>query len=348
MTSDRNDTPKQREERRTQSYEALTRGLDEKLLMGGTGHALELLEAAYASARSPDALSWPLPAVTAYRLAYILMRRARTEDDLARVDDLLTEAGQGETVDPLQHALHLVVIERLRDAANGPEERARLRKLSLAAFQRLRDSSRRTDVDATERPIQEDLFNLVELSGFLVGDDDYGALEGRARLSAQFLPRSQEDAFMLFGNHGVDPGVRWTRSLAEGEFCARIKEGAVDLAFEWTGIPRLVFPDSPKISSVIGRLFPDFCLSREPREVVEKNLFDVNLNRTRLAIAKILPPINGRKLKPLEVIESKSKGVHAFNSDLRVLGLVSLKHARPECKSAVSAREFGNGQYRRC
>ena len=143
------------------------------------------------------ALSWPLPAVTAYRLAYILMRRARTGDDLARVDDLLTEAGQGETVDPLQHALHLVVIERLRDAANGPEERARLRKRSLAAFQRLRDSSRRADVDPTERLIQEDLFNLVELSGFLVDDDDYGALEGRAHLSAKFLPR-QEDAYVLF------------------------------------------------------------------------------------------------------------------------------------------------------
>lgn len=320
------ETTNQREERRTHCYEALTEGLDVKLLMGGTDGALELLEAAYASAWSPDALPWPLPAVTAYRLAYILMRRARTGDDLARVDELLTKAAQAETVDPLQYALHLVVIERLRDAGGGPEERARLRKRSLDAYQRLRDSARRNDIDATGRPIQEDLFNLVELCSFLVGDD-YGALEGRG--AASFLPRSQEDAFVLFGNQGVDPGVRWTRSLAAGEFRARIEEGAVDLAFEWTDFPRIVFPDKHKIPIVIGRLFPDFCLSREPPNFAAENYFNVSLNRTRKALAEILPPINGRKLKSVEIIENKSTGVYAFNSDLRVLGLVSLKRFTP-------------------
>jgi len=318
------ETPKQREDRRALSYVALTHGLDEKLLMGGTDRALERLEVAYASARSPEALPWPLPVVTAYRLAYILMRRARTGEELARVDELLTEAGQVETVDPLQHALHLVVVERIRDAANGQDEKARLRQRSLAAFRRLKDSTRRPDVDATGRPIQEDLFNLVELSGFLVGDDDYGALEGRAHLSAKFLPQSQNDAFVLFGNQGVDPGVRWTRSLAEGEFKARIAEGGLDLAFEWTSVPVITCPEKLAVPEIIGRLFPDFCLSQLPEVAVDKNRFDVSLKRTREAIAKILPLINGRRLGPLEVIENKSKGVHAFNPDLRVLGLVSL------------------------
>jgi len=319
------ETLNQREERRSFSYNALTSGLGEKLLMGGTDHALEHLEAAYASASSPSALPGPLPAVTAYRLAYLLMRRARTEDDLARVDQLLTEVGQRDTVDPLRHALHLVVIERLRDAANEPESKAELRKRSLAAFHCLRESSRNTVADATERPIQEDLFNLVELSGFLLGAENYRAMEGQAHLTTKFLPQHQGDAFVLFGNHGVDHRVRWTRTLAESEFNARLAEGDVDLAFEWTNVPVIIRPKKLPIPEFIGRLFPYFCLSQLPEAPVDKGRFDRNLNTVRKRIADILPSINGRKLSPTETIEHKSKGVHAFNPDLRVLGLVSLK-----------------------
>jgi hypothetical protein len=328
------ETPEQREQRRTRCYQALMEALDVKLQRGGTGDALDLLESAYESARSPDELSWPMPAVTAYRLAYILMRRARSGDDLARVDALLTEAGQSETIDPLQHALHLIVIERRRDAAQEAGARARLRKRSRAAFQRLKEAPRRPDADATGRPIQDDGFNLLELSSFLIGDDDYAALEGRG--AARFRPFDQDGAFALIGNQGVDPGVRWTRSLAEGEFRARIAQGAIDLAFEWTDVPRIVFPVVLKITSVIGRLFPDFCLARQPRGDVKESYFNVNLLRTRKAIAKILPPIHGRKLEPLQVIEIKSTGVHAFHSDLRVLGLVALKHRLPGGRKNVS------------
>ena len=66
------ETPTQREQRRASCYEALTTGLDEKLLRGGGGDAIRYLETAYARSRASDPLSWPLPAVSAHRLDYLL------------------------------------------------------------------------------------------------------------------------------------------------------------------------------------------------------------------------------------------------------------------------------------
>jgi hypothetical protein len=68
--------------RRTTVTSLLAQGLDIKVLMGGGDHGAKLLKDAYDQARTSPPLHWPFPHITAYRLAYILMRDARSRKEL--------------------------------------------------------------------------------------------------------------------------------------------------------------------------------------------------------------------------------------------------------------------------
>jgi hypothetical protein len=328
-----------RAERRGAVKKALRAGLHDKLLLGGSGEASAQLQKAYQLARKPTPLQWPWPQLTAFRLAYVWMRTASSSRDLAKIDRLLREAGDGvRALDPLQHALHIIVLRRRLELAKTQKESDVLRARTEKAFDQLRVASRDSDAERFERAIQDDLSSLVELLAFLIGRK-YQELEGLGRVMKAQFPESLNNGCVLVSNQGDDHRVRLTRHLAWGEFETRIAERSVDLAFKWekeAHFPKLVYPKSKALpNNTVSQLLPDICLNLKRAaalDTVEKaapaaalSTFDVNLQIIRKMIAGMLDPIEGRKLKYTEVIiYDKLNGFYAFHPRVRVLGLVDL------------------------
>ncbi|MGO9237851.1 MAG: hypothetical protein ACLP4V_28580 [Methylocella sp.] len=267
------------------------------------------------------------------------MRTASSSRDLAKIDRLLREAGDGvKALDPLQHALHIIVLHRRLELVKTQKESDVLRARTENAFDQLRVASRDSDAESFERAIQDDLSNLVELLAFLIGRK-YQELEGLGRVMKAQFPESLNNGCVLVSNQGEDHRVRLTRHLARGEFETRIAERSVDLAFKWekeAHFPKLVYPKSKALpNNTVSQLLPDICLNLQRAaalETVDKaapaaalSTFDVNLRNIRKMIADMLDPIEGRKLEYTEVIiHDKLNGFYAFHPRVRVLGLVDL------------------------
>ena len=71
-------------------YDAITEALSEKVARSGDG--LKRLRSAHDLAHKPTRKASPLPEIASYRLAHMLLRSARTEEELQEVDGLLKEA----------------------------------------------------------------------------------------------------------------------------------------------------------------------------------------------------------------------------------------------------------------
>ena len=101
--------------RRSLVFKELKIGLNLKLMMGSPVQAKEHLERAHSLATAPTPLPWPTPQVTAYRLAHLLLRSAKHEADLRRIEALLAMANDGgRLLGPQPVCVHLAVLHRLR------------------------------------------------------------------------------------------------------------------------------------------------------------------------------------------------------------------------------------------
>jgi hypothetical protein len=322
-----------RAKRRTKVRKAILDGLDDKLLMGGSDKAAAELLTAYRLAREPTPLQWPWPQLTAYRLAYVRMRKAKSDQDLTDIDRLLCEAGDGKiALDPLQHALHIVVLQRLLELSKTQTENDALKERIERVFDQLLDSPIRCDAGSFERPVQDGHSNLVELLAFLIGRD-YQRLEGLGSVRKTYFPESHDDGYVLVSNQGDDHHVRLTRHLAGGEFKDRIQRGSVDLAFTWhknSDYPTMVHPEpKPLPNNRVSMLLPKICVKLKRVDAVNfvgsTNVFDDNLIIIRKRIAAMLGPIEECKLDHKEVIPLK-KDSYSFHPKVRILGLVAFKH----------------------
>lgn len=307
--------------RRREVYDLLRQALDEKLMIGGEERAHALLKEAYDRSRKPAPLLWPFPQATAYRLAYFEMRRAKTQRALERVGKLLDEAESGKILDPLQHALRIVLSERLRELAESNEKRKEYREASKKAFERLIGSAKEEDRFGLNAPLQSELFNVVELCAFLIGSD-YALLEGRFRLYSRLFPTGTDSGCILVGTGGVDQDVLWSNAIARGEFEARIATGQIDIAFEWITEPTFVHPQRKKIQLGMARILPFLCAERDFRQIEPPNLHQ-NLKNLREGIANMLATRKEMRLENREVIQLIEGDRYRFHRQIRVLGLVS-------------------------
>ena len=299
------------EARRTKAYDALHWGMDDKLLMGGNDRALALIGEAYALATSPTRLKWPIPEAAAYRLAYLCMRTARTVEDLRRVHTLLGEARSDATLDPLQHALEVAVCERL-GAAQG--DGTYWRSEARTAFGRLKASALSGLSRPDGRPAQAEVFNVVEICAFILGED-YDALYGRAALSSAPFVSEENAGYVLVGTHGVDHFVTMEGRFARGEFEARIAAGEADIAFVYEDEPRIVVPLPRRLASPAARNLPNICLGAPLRYDEERSYFGKSLNELNKAVRRA----------PDDELTFKRKGeVCTVYPRVRILGLVTI------------------------
>ena len=170
-------------DRRVRVHRLLTEAASHKLLRAGTNHALERAREAYDLARHPPALH-PWAALSAYRLAHLVLRDPRTQESLEEADTLLAEAAREPLLGPYPRIYRLALLQRLGAS------RAAIERIFQEAVRSYDEWIRTAPVSAENAPsvpIQTDLFAMLELAGYFL-DLDRGPLDGRgARLDEPYL-----------------------------------------------------------------------------------------------------------------------------------------------------------------
>ncbi|WKZ13380.1 MAG: hypothetical protein QY320_05255 [Gammaproteobacteria bacterium] len=250
------DSPQQR------TAEVLTQlktGLDGKLLRGGTEIALQHLESAYGSARTPIRLDPPWPQITAYRLAHILMRRG-AETPWDRIDELLSEATQGDVLGPAPLIYRLVSLSRLHSNAAPSQELLAIyhRAIDLISIiQAGQEPQHRTERAGQRHSsiLQPVWIDLLELAAYFT-DLPYQPLEGRVDLNQD-----------IFSDLGIgrsawrvverleDAGIHYPESTARARIEARRQALGACLAIEYNGerYAKAHCPDDPTKSQALNR-----------------------------------------------------------------------------------------------
>ncbi|MBX3278410.1 MAG: hypothetical protein KF868_10450 [Acidobacteria bacterium] len=184
-------------------------GLDSKLLRHHSAQAMKMLREAYELThhheRTPRfADIWP--ALTAYRLAHLTLRRPDlTYDELMEVDEWLIEACRQRVLGPWPCLYRLAVMHRLKanDLIDGAFAHARERVLQ--------------HLDEESAQLQSHIFNALELSAYFLGQpyhslEGIGEIENRNNPYAEFGPPGQK--WMLVGPDPLISKVKYPREFA--------------------------------------------------------------------------------------------------------------------------------------
>ena len=112
------------EARQAEVDELLRKCTDAKLLLGGTGAAIEHAERAYELANTDPALPAPWPQLAAYRLAHLILRQNPTEELLYEANELFEKASGGTSdnapLGPMPRLYWLAVLHRLSLPGDTP------------------------------------------------------------------------------------------------------------------------------------------------------------------------------------------------------------------------------------
>jgi|GEM_PF-1699066 len=221
------------EARRSELVERLHECIDEKVLRGGTELALHKAEAAYEMAHIAPPVPQPWPALAAYRLAHLLMRKDAIDiDTLRRADRLFNEASQCDALGPVPLIYRISALSRLKGAAMSADERSEaehqldqifdqaIQGIHRMAFPSMRDQLHKTD-------LQGHAFNLLELAAYLLGHP-YRKLEGLAGFD--YFNPTKKGKWQIVG-HDVKQ-INMTAEFARCEFTARAKNSDGCLVIE--------------------------------------------------------------------------------------------------------------------
>ena len=219
--------------RRKEVDKLLRNALDRKRLRGETEGSRRLLRQAYDLARRPSPLPEPWPALTAYRLAHVLMRSPGKEE-LAEVHDLLEEAIVSKALGPKPAIYMLAVlnrlgeISRLKPAFQQAVEQVRhwpsLGKESEGSEEngvqrrRLAPLVRPVQADDTH-DLQNNLFNLLEMASYFLGLP-YDPLEGMGMDPDPYqdlFPSWHTSPWILVGHDPSLSAFRYPEELAVTE-----------------------------------------------------------------------------------------------------------------------------------
>jgi hypothetical protein len=200
----------------------LVRGASRKLQRWGTEDARVTFERAHALCKR-TALPQPWPALVAYRLAHLELRRAKEDEALRKVDALFVEAARAPVIGPWPLIYRLAVLHRLGvDRATIEQAFAR----ALDAHGAWVRSEQRSPLEA-EGPhgsttLQSDAFSLLDLAGMFCAIDR-GPLEGLGHAS-HAEPLIQGTWIVLAGPLGsVADGIVMPESYARAELDSRLE-----------------------------------------------------------------------------------------------------------------------------
>jgi hypothetical protein len=157
--------------------ELLKRGTSLKLLSGSGEDSRKYLQEAYGIAHREETKSeepsvWQ--ALTAYRLAHILMRSPLNEEQLETVDAYLREASRKKSLGPLPGIYRLAVMHRLKASKKLIENVIRDTTELLMSHS---SPYGKSEADFSGPGIQDAMFNMLELAVYFSGQD-YRQLEG--------------------------------------------------------------------------------------------------------------------------------------------------------------------------
>ncbi|MBK7583824.1 MAG: hypothetical protein IPI67_26980 [Myxococcales bacterium] len=204
--------------RRSHVNRLLTEAGSYKLLRAGTSHALERAREAYELASAPPKLQ-PWAALSAYRLAHLMLREPRTQAVIEEADALFAEAAREPLLGPYPRIYRLALLQRLNAPSAVIERTFREAVNAYDAWMRARECG---DEKPPSVPIQTDLFAMLELAGYFL-DLDRAPLEGRgARFDEPYL---RETHWRLVG---PDPKLADV-SLSEATALAELESLALAL-----------------------------------------------------------------------------------------------------------------------
>jgi hypothetical protein len=234
------------EQRRRDVDQLLRDCIDQKVLLGGK--ALEKSKEAFDKANTLPALPSPWPQLAAYRLAHLQLRSAKTLQQLKKIDELLAIAStdistsinndpreQCHPLGPFPFLYRLAVLHRLAARARGSTKQDlkqqledsfghALREIKLRLLTRLSNSEHQASRTSSEEPIQNTLFNMLELAAYFLGktDHEYDRLQGIGALD-DMVNRSTLDWFLV-GPNSLISLVRLSKEVAYAELESRARD----------------------------------------------------------------------------------------------------------------------------
>jgi hypothetical protein len=201
----------------------LSLGANDKRLRGAGRDALEVLRRAHSLATEPDRLA-PWAELAAYRLAHVLMRRARTVKELEDVEALFRKSARAKVLGPWPRLYHLSVLSRIRRREPGAVPAPRLADAFRRALTEVRDAPSRQEFHDDEGEVmttelQQPLFNALELCAYFL-EVDYEPLEGLGDEFAWVGSSTHLRGWRLLGTDPELVRVSCTRDVALAELDA--------------------------------------------------------------------------------------------------------------------------------
>ena len=332
-----------REQRREEVLKLLERGTALKLLSSCSDEALALLLDAHELATREPVLPEPLPALTAYRCAHLILRRAYDLESLLDAEELMKDAAACEDLGPLPAVYHLPILHRismLKPECVPPERmraafgRAtkRVQEVSSSAPESVRNeddlAERLERIDAQK---QHHLVNMLELSAFFMGLD-YAPLEGMEGPFFDLFPGDRyKTGWVLLGQNPYIENIRVPKQLALAELETRRKEAPNALYFKLSQLEGTrewgVGPSSPKQAPENDLLILACCLDEryDTLEKVHHRLYEhPNQGTFRTAKSRLLAKLSKLLgLSPNEVFcEDPTCNVPRFHPDIQVVAAV--------------------------
>jgi len=302
--------------RRRMVFQELKIGLELKMITGSPVRAQEHLERAHSLATAPTPLPWPTPQVTAYRLAHLLLRSAKHEADLRRIEALLAMANDGgRLLGPQPVCVHLAVLHRLRAMGRSADLEGQIGFLFGALVDYIRNS--RTIEVREANALQGNALNLLELSAYFLGAE-YDLLEGLDVVHGDpHAGLGGGEPWLVVGTGKIDASVQMPKHLAIGEVHERLDTGRADVVFIHEGSTSMIKTSrgivktprhAPRLLAMICHGTGHNGLER----AFSAHAFRKLVERTRAALAQPLGRENS------DIIRSGDR--YAFADDIRVAG----------------------------
>ena len=313
---------------------AVVRASDAKRLRGGQG-AREELEQALRLAANTNAAPWD--AIAAYRLAHLIMRDARTENDLQNAEALFLDASKQAALGPWPAVYHVAVLHRLGKKARARQAFDKARTLIGEALGRdPSDPPDREAADDADPTLQHALVNVLELCSYMI-DAPHDGLDGLGALPFEFregAPRRRGWALLsarIEELAGASSVVLTDRALAGAELTALRERHPAALVFElpregrgtlWRpGHPSGDAVDSTQLRMLADALRsarPDDTSLRQRQRILGEEAADEGEGRAGARLRKVRERLRARLHG--WGIETLHKGV--FPAETPVIGLL--------------------------
>lgn len=160
-----------------QVIELLREGTDLKLLYHSSSEAEEALKDAHKMASKHD-IPKPWPQLASYRLAHILMRRAKSKKDFVKIDELLAFAVRANCLGPLPRLYRIAAMFR---SGVGIDQMKPVFNNLLSQIDHFAENVDFSDRHDHLTAIQNNFFNMAELAAYFTGYP-YEGFEGKGGL----------------------------------------------------------------------------------------------------------------------------------------------------------------------